>query len=252
MLPAFLKPFEAEIKKYETSAIRVHARPLDTSILEDPLDLKTSKFLGKPFFPLSKEYPLDKSGNPMVLAAQINFSEIPSFEHFPSSGILQLFLSTLDWYEEDTKIIFHNEEDLKEDHVNNFDFLTEENYDGIPFFKIHELSFTEMIDVGSHEDEKFDLSFNGETFWDYYDQLDKAKANELLSYFQGGGHKMGGYSFFMQSDPRDKTHNEIQLLQIDVDEEIEIGDGGLIHIFINKEDLLKQNFEKAYFHWDCG
>jgi uncharacterized protein YwqG len=49
----------------------------------------------QPFETEIKEYPLDKRGNPIIWAAQINFSEAPAFEKFPFAGKLKLFISTL-------------------------------------------------------------------------------------------------------------------------------------------------------------
>jgi uncharacterized protein YwqG len=61
--------------------------------------------------------------------------------------------------------------------------------------------------------------------------------------FLGDSHKIGGYPFFTQSDPRDYEprllEHEILLLQIDTDDEIGImwGDSGIAHFFIRKDDL---------------
>lgn len=62
------------------------------------------------------------------------------------------------------------------------------------------------------------------------------------------------YAEFTQSDPRDyniEQRNDIQVLQIDVDDYIMFGDSGLGHIFISQENLIKKDFSKAYFYWDC-
>lgn len=82
--------------------------------------------------------------------------------------------------------------------------------------------------------------------------ISKKKEIQKLLYYEG--HKIGGYAYFTQSDPRehdDKLKNDVLLLQIDTDEEIMFGDSGVANFFINKEDLINKNFEKAYFNWDC-
>ncbi len=89
---------------------------------------------------------------------------------------------------------------------------------------------------------------------EYSKQLGEKLSNEFDEFFKTEGHKIGGYAYFTQSDPRDydeKLRSDLPILQIDTDENIVIGDVGLIHFFLNKEDLKNKNFEKAYFQWDC-
>ena len=72
--------------------------------------------------------------------------------------------------------------------------------------------------------------------------------------FYGTGHKIGGYSYFTQTDPRDygqEHKNDVSLLQIDSDDKIMFGDTGTAHFFINKDDLKNRNFNKVWMYWDC-
>lgn len=50
--------------------------------------------------------------------------------------------------------------------------------------------------------------------------------------------------------PTDKT-TDVLLLQIDTDEKIMFGDSGVAHLFISPDALKKQQFDQAYFQWDC-
>ncbi|MEL7119724.1 MAG: DUF1963 domain-containing protein, partial [Bacteroidota bacterium] len=87
--------------------------------------------------------------------------------------------------------------------------------------------------------------------------ITKLKENEqevLRQYFDGAGHKIGGYAEFTQTDPRSyslESRFDIQLLQIDMDEQIMFEDSGIGHVFIHPDDLAKKDFSKAYFYWDC-
>jgi uncharacterized protein YwqG len=254
MIPDFLKEFESDLKKYERAFIRIYAKPTKENLLEDNLDLKCSKFLGKPFFPISKNYPKDEKGKPMIMVAQLNFDEIPELEYFPKEGILQLFFSTTDWYEDDSKIVYHSKEELSKQPMTDFSFLSDKDYDEMPVFKIHKLSFEKGIDRGGSEDYQFDYVFNGQNYWDFAENLTAEQHKVFNSYFNAGGHKIGGYAEFTQGDPRDynpKQMDDIQVLQIDVDDHIMFGDSGIGHIFISKEDLIQKDFTKAYFYWDC-
>mgnify|MGYP003674788931 CR=1 FL=1 len=254
MIPKFLKKYEVELKKYEREFIKIDAEPIKCELLNDSLNLKESKFLGKPFLPLDKEYPKDKNGNPMIMIAQLNFEEIPNLENFPKDGVLQLYLSPTDWYDEDFIIYYHSKDDLEKDYVTDFSFLKESFYEDSPVFKIHKLSFEKSIDKGSSEDLQFDITFDGFDYWDFEENLSEEEKSKFFEYFYPISHKISGYANFTQSDPRDSRGNnidDIHLLQIDTDDQIMFGDSGLGHIFINKESLLEKDFSKAYFYWDC-
>ena len=254
MIPDFLKKFESDLKKYEREFVRIKAKPRREKLLEDNLDLTDSKFLGVPFFPKDKEYPKDKNENPMIMIAQLNFEQIPKLEHFPENGILQLFLSPTDWYEEDSKIIYHSKEELSQQTLSNFSFLSIKDYEEIPVYKLHQLSFEKEIDKGGFEDSQFDYLFDGVDDLDFMENLNEEEQEKFQEYFDSMGHKIGGYAEFTQSDPRDynaEQRNDIQVLQIDVDDHIMFGDSGLGHIFISEQNLIKKDFSKAYFYWDC-
>ena len=72
---------------------------------------------------------------------------------------------------------------------------------------------------------------------------------------------MLGFPFFTQSDPREYSDTlakyDTLLLQIDSDEdddrsfEIIWGDCGVANFFINSEALLKKDFSKVIYNWDC-
>ena len=66
----------------------------------------------------------------------------------------------------------------------------------------------------------------------------------------GEYHKMGGYAFFTQSDPR---AYDVLLLQFAMDDEADImfGDAGVANFFIKEEDLRNHNFRDVLYNWDC-
>ena len=57
----------------------------------DDITLTNSKFGGTPYLPKDYIYPTTKNGDPLKLLAQLNFSELPQLENFPTCGILQFF-----------------------------------------------------------------------------------------------------------------------------------------------------------------
>ncbi len=250
MIPSFLEPFREEIEKYKLDTIKIEATPLGEG---EALTFKQSKFLGKPYLPINMEYPKDKNGVPMIHLAQINFAEVPALDDYPNSGILQLYISPTDWYDmEDFCILFYENPDL--DFQTGFDFLTKSLYEDCPIYVEHKLTFNKTIEYGDPNDFRFQLSFDGKDYYDFQKSLSKAQEDEMDKFFDSIGHKIGGYAYFTQSDPRDYDsikHDDVLLLQIDTDEEIMFGDSGVAHIFINSDDLKEKDFSKAYFYWDC-
>jgi len=250
MIPTFLEPFKSEIDKYKLETIKIVAQP---NTEKETLSLKQSKFLGVPFLPVQHQYPKSKDGTPMILLAQINFAEIPALEKYPTEGILQLFVSPTNWYDmEDYRILFH--ENVNQECQTDFSFLTANLYEESPIYTEHQLAFTKGTDYGGPEDFRFNLKFNEKEYYDYYESLAKSEQEEMDKMFSAQGHKIGGYAFFTQSDPRDyddSKKNDLLLFQIDTDEEIMFGDSGVANVFLNANDLKSKNFDKAYFNWDC-
>lgn len=254
-IPDILSKFSKTLIDKQRHYISIAATPLKTALDNDPLEIKSSKFLGNPFIPQGMVYPIDDSGNPMVLIAQINFSEFSALERFPNNGILQLYFSVKEWRNNTSdsyKIIFLNNEDIDKPHNNELPKIDPSAYENLPINKIHKLTFKSAIDTGCIEDGQFSGNFDGGYFYEIARTLSVEEINAFHEYFTGGGHKIGGYGFFTQEDPRyDEKENDIQILQIDTDEEIMFDDSGAGHIFISPEDLLNQDFSNAYFYWDC-
>jgi uncharacterized protein YwqG len=75
--------------------------------------------------------------------------------------------------------------------------------------------------------------------------------------FRADGHKIGGYPYFTQYDPRAYTRYsdcDFNLLfQMDTDwpENIMWGDAGVGNFFIREEDLRNCDFSHVLYNWDC-
>ena len=250
MIPEFLSQYKAEIENYKLETVKISATPVSQ---KEIMPINQSRFLGLPYLPTDVNYPVDKKGAPMIMLAQINFAEVPHLQNYPQKGVLQLFISSTDWYDmTDYKILYHD--GITIDAQINFDFLTENLYLESPIYCEHKLKFEKVIEYGGVADFNFDLTFNGIDYYDYYETLSKEQQNEMDALFEGTGHKIGGYAYFTQSDVRDydaAKHNDVLLLQIDTDEQIMFGDSGVANIFIHPDDLANKRFEKAYFNWDC-
>ena len=248
--PDFLKEYETALQKYRQRSARILAEPLNDG---ETTDIKSSKFLGPPYLPVGTDYPKDKDGKPLILWAQLNFSEIPHLDDYPENGIVQFFVSADKWYDcEEIKVLFHAHTDSPPQ--TDFPFLTEDLYEECPIWCEHRLQFKEAEEYGGTEDFRCSCMFNGKSPWELYDTLEPAQKEVFDDLFYGTGHKIGGYSYFTQTDPRDygqEHKNDVSLLQIDSDDKITFGDAGTAHFFINKDDLKNRNFGKVWMYWDC-
>ncbi|MDR6195402.1 YwqG family protein [Siphonobacter sp. SORGH_AS_0500] len=248
--PEFLSPYQADLEKYKMETVLINATPIANG---ESLSITQSKFLGLPFLPVGVDYPEDSKGTPMILLAQINFSELPSLPEYPSEGILQLFVSPDDWYDmEEYAVLYH--EDLTQEHQKDFSFLTDDFYLDSPILSEHALQFEKSVEYGGVADERFDYMFGEQDYWDFEESLAEEDAKQLGTFFTSGGSKVGGYAYFTQQDVRSYSpskKNDLLLLQIDSDEKIMFGDSGVANVFINPDDLKKKDFSKAYFYWDC-
>ena len=246
IFPDFLKPFEADIEKAKMQSFQITATPCR---LED-LKLTDSCFMGRPWLPANTAYPKDTKGQPMLLLAQINFGNMPPLPDFPDKGILQFYISATEWTEmKDYKIIFWEDPSVETTLMTDFSFLTEELLENSPIECPHELCF-DLVDVyGSAQDvrTKDILTILGS------DEITEEQEDMIYKLFDGTGHKLSGYAYFTQEDPRytDKNKNDVLLLQIDSDKAIRFGDSGVANFFIPKDALLKKDFSKAWLNWDC-
>jgi uncharacterized protein YwqG len=250
MLPDFLGAFRPQLAAYQLDYINITATPVQE---DESLALAQSKFLGLPFLPVGTPYPSDEKGQPMILLAQINFAEVPALEHYPTHGILQLFVSPTEWYNmDDYCVLFHPS--AAAEPQTDFNFLTSDLYGDSPIHVAHTLTFSKGTEYGGAADARFDMDFAGKGYYEYQETLSKEQQEELDSYCYNTGHRIGGYAFFTQGDPRDYATAEsadVLLLQIDTDKEIMFGDSGVAHVFISPEALKNQQFDQAYFQWDC-
>ncbi|MCS1351489.1 YwqG family protein [Mechercharimyces sp. CAU 1602] len=267
-IPDVLKPLEKEI----LSSIRPYISiSLDTS--QSPM-IYQSKVGGNPYLPIGATFPTDEKGKPMKLLAQINFAEVPFLEDFPQTGILQFYLSMRDdlygcdfddpCAQRNFRIMYHPEVITRITELTS-DFPDPQMEQGEEYlFPLGEddemrMMFTATHGVLSYSDYRYD------EFEEEYD-LDRNKDGDennsldevYRSNFSGEGHKIGGYAFFTQTDPRmdeeERQKYDVLLFQLDSDSAFNVmwGDMGVGNFFITKEDLQQCNFANVMYNWDCG
>jgi uncharacterized protein YwqG len=235
---------------------------------EDNLHLWQSKFGGFPYFPKSLQYPTDSKGQAMFLLAQINFSETPKLTPFPETGILQFYISNdSDIYgacfespakQDDFRIMYFPEvTEVEHLLVTKFDFLPMPHI--LPIDKQSSLTFAlkqAPMPVVDYRFEPTILNIDSKLKYEHYKEHAKVyEAHEKL--FRSAGHKLGGYPYFTQNDPRDyepyKSQEYMLLFQMDTDDDAGImwGDCGVANFFITEQDLAGRDFSRVLYNWDC-
>lgn len=214
-----------------------------------------SKIGGLGYIPHDKDFPTDSNGNQLRLLAQIECDKI-QLDGFMDKGLLQFWIANdddcgLDWdnptNQDGFRVIYYPEidktvtkEEIEEKFIKNE--YDDSEYNNFPVFRECGMSFekSENQYIDCHKNEYG-------TEFEEYDE----------SYT---GHKVGGYPYFTQSDPRPDMENgdyyDFLLFQLDTDsigeEDLVMwGDSGVGNFFINSEKLKKRDFSDVLYNWDC-
>lgn len=227
------------------------------------------------------EYPTDKNGDALILLAQINFEKTPiKDERFPKEGILQFFIGTNDLMGADFdnmtaqngfRVVYHEDintsvtkEQIRAQGIRANTELDGASEEYFPFYKQYEITFEESMEPISTASNNFEeilkqsaeevLKCDIEDVWSIFESDEEELINDT---FYICGHKILGYPFFTQWDPREddemyknKKYDTL-LLQIDSVGDILWGDSGVGNFFINEEDLKNKNFNNVMYTWDC-
>lgn len=258
-LPSFLEKFQEEIESSLKHTIRIKPSA------QAPTYLWQSKIGGKPYWPSNMDYPKSTTGDFLFFLAQFNFAEIPALEDFPTRGILQFFIAAdgmygLDFDHPQTqngfRVLYHA--DIAEDSAlleRDFAFLSHIDQDTpLPPHASFALNFSKEEEWLGPPDYQFDQVYSENLLASSGEDQD-----EVMDFFyelgsNSSGHKLGGYAFFTQTDPRDPAVPMQLLFQMDSDSDIDTmwGDMGIANFFIRQEDLLALRFDRVLYNWDCA
>lgn len=247
---------------------------------EGPCGLLDSKVGGLPYWDPALPYPTDSQGNKMTLLAQLNFAQLGTEAPLPAQGLLQFFIGQDDVFgidfdqpdsQKDFRVVYHPEPDpaLTLEQIQALDLPTHVEADCCtPVFQ--EAVFTAEKTVGymGPEDGRFDALFRevvravtGEDIGEQnaYQYLGDADCRCLNDQLNNTGHRLLGYPFFTQYDPREpEGPYDTLLFQLDSDmaedrkDLVLWGDCGVGNFFINREDLLRRDFSRILYNWDCS
>ena len=222
------------------------------SLTNEDCTVFDSKVGGLPYLPRGEQLPVGSDGNPLPLLAQINCEKLPALKDFPRKGMLQFFLNEADW-----RVVYHPEINAEIDMVED----TGENGVAEGEYKMHFALSEEGLTVGDFRFEREFLERWREIFPDEQPESIYRLRNVPNTVFydndseEYGKHKIGGYAYFTQTDPRHDDTYDTLLFQLDTDMHDDVyvmyGDSGVIHFFINREALKNLDFSDVLWHGDC-
>ena len=250
--------------------------------LADNLALTDSKLGGIPYIPQGGALPTSVDGKPLFMLAQINCEQLPENTLYPKKGLLQFWIAATEAplygldYEapcsnDFKQVIYYptfGEALPIDDFINDYTFDNE----NLPFnskrqFALHFKKDTESISLEERAAtqlffEKWNEAFSTQitTIDEFFEEVPNDICEEINASLlkEPTGHKIGGYPYFTQVDPREENDpHTLLLLQIDIDnvggEEICWGnEGGVANFFVSPEDMANCKFDDVLYNWDCS
>jgi len=248
--------------------------------LADELAVTDSKVGGVPYIPKGGALPRSADGKPLFMLAQINCEQLPENSIYPKKGLLQFWIADsedplygLDYDDpcsnDNKRVLYYptiGEALPIDDFIDDYTF-DDENlpFDSGKQFALYFKKDTESISLEERAAtqlffEKWNEAFSTQitTIDDFFDEVPDDICEEINASLlkEPTGHKIGGYPYFTQVDPREENDpHTLLLLQIDIDnvegEEICWGNGGgVANFFVSPEDMANCKFDDVLFHWE--
>ena len=248
--------------------------------LADELAVTDSKVGGVPYIPKGGALPRSADGKPLFMLAQINCEQLPENSLYPKKGLLQFWIADtedplygLDYDDpcsNDFKRVLYFSTIGEALSIGDFisDYTFDDNH--LPFnskkqFALHFKKDTESISLEERAAtqlffEKWNEAFSTQitTIDEFFEEVPNDICEEINASLlkEPTGHKIGGYPYFIEYDPREENDpHTLLLLQIDIDnvggEEICWGnEGGVANFFVSPEDMANCKFDDVLFHWE--
>jgi uncharacterized protein YwqG len=232
------------------------APPTDREVVRFELDGTAgptqSKVGGEPYLHSSVAYPLSPAGAPLAFLAQINFAEVPHMEGYPKDGILSFFFdSSHELYGLDLD---------RPTSQRGFRVLyipaAEISRGAAPTLSPPAPDFSPLDPKTRNVKMHFRKDSESISSSDY-----RCPRTSHDRQPEGSGHKIGGFPYFVQSDPREALANAGEayelLFQLDTDSkegrfDIMWGDAGIGNFFITPSALARLDFSGVLYNWDCA
>ncbi len=255
-LPQELAPYREQIFQALRPFIAIQPQPERITL---PWE---SKIGGMPYLPAGSDYPLAPDGTPLWLLAQLNFEDIPALPPFPERGLLQFFIYDDGFYGLDLdnpfdqsrfRVVYYSK--IIRDAAlleGDFSFPGEPRFLPIDAGASYPLEFRRHHELAPPGDYQFE-ELLGKDFFSVFGEKQWEVRNRYSRAVLSSRHKIGGYAFFCQEDPRNPGEPMELLFQLGSDQQINTmwGDMGVANFFICPDDLKKADFSRVMYNWDC-
>lgn len=255
------------------------ARPSLSLTLEGPSDsLYESKVGGTPYLHPYEPWPTNDEGEAYHLLLQVRAKDLHGVRPFPRRGLLQFFSLPCAKHainEQDKNPLWirwidHPVRGLSASYIKNR--MPAERPEHFPVGDGLLLKTSVVQTTLSMFDHRFEALFlkglrehfaNMHTYNTLYGFFAAYPFCYEILYNgepQTGGHRMGGYPWFIASDPRRKVHGrenyDTLLLQLDTDyhagkPRVVWPDYGAAHFFIHANALRERTFDDVIYEWGC-
>lgn len=255
-LPQELDPFRRQILQTMRPFIELLPQPRRETL---PWESKVGGF---PYLPLGMDYPKAPDGAPLWLLAQLNLEEMPVLPPFPEKGLLQFFiyddgyygLNMEDPFDQSRFRVLYHAEVRKEEALleRDFHFLGEARFLPIEAGVSYPLEFRYGYELAPPTDYQFDQLL-GEGFFEAFGEGQWEIRSRYSRAVLSSRHKVGGYAFFCQEDPRNPEDPMDLLFQLGSSGQFNCmwGDMGVANFFICREALQRADFSRVMYNWDC-
>lgn len=257
---AILAPYAAALAKTQRPALAIALEPMPSD------DVLASKVGGRAYWPEGHDYPQDGRGQSLFLLAQIDFSEAPRLEGYPDSGLLQFFIANDDLYgadfgpnaavQKDFRVVYWPAP-LAAPGSTMLPASRGEIYLPMDPYKPRRMRFIAANETMGAGDAGIDAVLGqdvyalAEQYAAHHGLPEDAVVDALYTHLARTGHKLGGYPYFTQEDPRRADDPRRLLLQLDTDDQMMWGDAGVANFFIDPDDLARRDFSRVMYNWDC-
>jgi uncharacterized protein YwqG len=249
------------------SQIHLLARPAaNLLVIDEHPSLTESKLGGTPPWPEGVDIPRDPSGKPLVFLAQIDCKHL-SLPDFPRNGILQFFIGSDDVYGcafpsvsepsdtgTDFRVIFHEDPSILRHRLNYYEEYDLSDFQH-PFRSENWTTSSYTFLPRSAWMSPHPSSRSGDDLVvKLEDQFEVDDGFALLGNDYPQAH-VGGYPIYTQADiayePAYAEFDTVLLSLGSPDDLVAFGDAGRVNFLIRKPDLLRGDFSRVAYTWDC-
>lgn len=224
-----------------------------------------SRIGGRVWLPASERWPVDLKGQPMTFLAQVDFATLPPLPDYPRTGVLQFFIGRDMNYGADYqranlgsfRVVYRQDLGVAGSlrtspvRVAGTDYLAP--IDGNTVTQGVALSGKAGSSVPTINNWQF-----AEDLPDIVKGRGRGRVNALLDARfteHPERHHVGGHPQFVQDDwryrPAERKVDRV-LLNLWSHDGLMWGDAGQGQFMIAREDLLKRDFSKVFYAWDCS